>query len=119
MPQILSKTGFARDILFVSSASRICELKNLALDFLNSPLKWSYVEKHARMSILAHFSVQKVNHVTLEENKISKIANKVLEKRPLKGRVPNFKTKALAVRKLKGKENCENEDRETATLMAF
>ena len=33
------KTGLARDNLFVSSASRICELKNLALDFLNSLLK--------------------------------------------------------------------------------
>ena len=27
------KTGFARDFIFVSSASRVCELKNLALDF--------------------------------------------------------------------------------------
>ena len=36
MPQILSllKTGLARDIIFVSSASRICEPKNFALDFL-------------------------------------------------------------------------------------
>ena len=33
------KTSLDRDILFVSSASRICELKNLALDFLNSLLK--------------------------------------------------------------------------------
>ena len=33
------KTGLARDNLFVSSESRICELKNLALDFLNSLLK--------------------------------------------------------------------------------
>ena len=31
--------------------------------------------------------------------------------------MPNFKTKALAVRKLKGKENCENEHRETASFM--
>ena len=30
--------------------------------------------------------------------------------------MPNFKTKALAVR-LKGKENCENEHRETANFM--
>ena len=29
----------------------------------------------------------------------------------------NFKTKASAVRKLKGKENCENEHRETASFM--
>ena len=33
------KTGLARDNLFVSSESRICELKNLALDFLNSPFE--------------------------------------------------------------------------------
>ena len=33
------KTGHARDNLFVFSASRICELKNLALDVLNSLLK--------------------------------------------------------------------------------
>ena len=33
------KTGLARDNLYVSSASRICELKNLALDFLNLLLK--------------------------------------------------------------------------------
>ena len=33
------KTGLARDNRFVSAASRICELKNLALDFLNSLLK--------------------------------------------------------------------------------
>ena len=31
--------------------------------------------------------------------------------------MPNFKTKALAVQKLKGKENCENEHRETASFM--
>ena len=30
--------------------------------------------------------------------------------------MPNFKTKALAVQKLKGKENCENEPRETASF---
>ena len=30
------KTRLAKDILFVSSASRICELKNRALYFLNS-----------------------------------------------------------------------------------
>ena len=53
----------------------------------------------------------------LDRNKIWKIANKLLEKRQLKGRVPNFKTKASAVRKLKGKENCENEHRETASFM--
>ena len=40
-----------------------------------------------------------------------------MEKRQLKRSVPNFKTKALAVRKLKGKENCENERRETASFM--
>ena len=31
--------------------------------------------------------------------------------------MPNFKTNALAVQKLKGKENCENEHRETACFM--
>ena len=31
--------------------------------------------------------------------------------------MPSFKTNALAVRKLKGKENCENEHRETASFM--
>ena len=41
----------------------------------------------------------------------------VLEKRNLRGSVPNFKTKTLAVRKLKGKENCENEPREMASFM--
>ena len=34
-----TKTGLARDFLFVASASRICELKNLALGFLNLLLK--------------------------------------------------------------------------------
>ena len=52
------KTDLARDIIFVSSASRICELKNLGLDFLNSLLRQSYVEKRTHRSILAHFSVQ-------------------------------------------------------------
>ena len=33
------KTGLAKDFIFVSSASRVCELKNLALDFLNLLLK--------------------------------------------------------------------------------
>ena len=47
----------------------------------------------------------------------TKIANKVLEKRQLRESVPNFKTKALAVQKLKGKEKCENEHRETASFM--
>ena len=46
-----------------------------------------------------------------------KIANKVLEKRQLRRSVPNFKTKALAVWKLKGKENWENEHRETASFI--
>ena len=67
------------------------------------------------MSISAHFFGAK-RSITLER-KISKIANKVLDKRWLRGSVPNFKTKALAVRKLKGKENCENELRETANDM--
>ena len=73
--------------------------------------------------------------ITLELKKISKIANKVLEKRQRRGSVPNFKTRALAVWKLKGKENCKNEHRDNginfmynlctenqcnrATLMAF
>ena len=43
--------------------------------------------------------------ITFERKKISKIANKVLEKRQRRGSVPNFKTRALAVWKLKGKEN--------------
>ena len=55
--------------------------------------------------------------ITLERNKISKIAKEVLEKWQLRGSVPNFKAKALAVRKVKGKENCENEPRETASFM--
>ena len=55
--------------------------------------------------------------ISLERHKISKVANKVLEKRQRRGRVPNFKTKALAVWKLQGKENCENEHRETASFM--
>ena len=54
--------------------------------------------------------------ITFEPKKISKIANKVLEKRQLRGSVPNFKARTLAVYKLKGKENCENEHRETASL---
>ena len=33
------KTGLAGENLFVSTASRICELRNLALDFLNSLVK--------------------------------------------------------------------------------
>ena len=41
----------------------------------------------------------------------------VLEKRQLRASVPTFKNKALAVRKLKGKGNCENEHRETASFM--
>ena len=56
--------------------------------------------------------------ITLERKKlISKIANTVLEKRQRRGSVPNFKTMALAVWKLKGKENCENEHRETASFL--
>ena len=55
--------------------------------------------------------------ITFERKKISKIANKVLEKRQWRGSVPNFETKALVVWKLKGKENCENEHRETASFM--
>ena len=55
--------------------------------------------------------------IPLERKMISKIANKVLEKRQRRGSVPNFKTRALAVWKLKGKENCENEHRETASFM--
>ena len=44
----------------------------------------------------------------------------VLEKRQLRGRVPNFKTKALAaavVQKLKGKEKCVNEHGEKANFV--
>ena len=49
--------------------------------------------------------------------KISKIADMVLEKRWERGSGPNFKTKASAVRKLKGKENWENGHREKANFM--
>ena len=35
----------------------------------------------------------------------------------MKGSVPKFKTKVLAVQKLKGKENCKSEHRETASFM--
>ena len=55
--------------------------------------------------------------ITLGRKNVYKIANRVLDKRQLKGSVPNFKTKALAVWKLKGKENCENEHRETVSFM--
>ena len=55
--------------------------------------------------------------ITFEWKKISKIANKILEKRQRRGSVPNFKTRTLAVWKLKGKENCESEHRETASFM--
>ena len=55
--------------------------------------------------------------ITLERKNTSKIANNILEKRQRRGSVPNFKTRALAVWKLKGKENCENEHRETASFM--
>ena len=58
------------------------------------------------MSILAHFFGTK-RRITPERNNITKIANKVLEERPLRESVPDFETKALAVRKSKGKENCE------------
>ena len=51
------------------------------------------------------------------KKKISKIANKVLEKRQRRGSVLNFKTRALVVWTLKGKQNCENEHRETASFM--
>ena len=44
---------------------------------------------------------------TFERNKISKFANNILERRQLRGSVPNFKTKALAIRKLKGNEIVE------------
>ena len=58
------------------------------------------------MSILAHFSEQK-RRITPERNNITKIANKVLEERPLRESVLDFETKALAVRESKGKEYCE------------
>ena len=48
---------------------------------------------------------------------ISKIADKVLEKRWERESEPNFETKASAVRKLKGKENWESEHREKANFM--
>ena len=54
---------------------------------------------------------------TLERHDISKIANKILENRQLRGSVPNFKTKALAVWKIKGKENWENKHRKTTSFM--
>ena len=68
------------------------------------------------MSFLAHFSVHNgekfLNEIRYQKS-LTKIANKVLERRQLRGSLPNFKTKALAIQKLKGKENCENEHRET------
>ena len=67
------------------------------------------------MSNLAHFFGMN-RWITLEQKKIKK-ANKVLEKRQLRRSTPNLKTKASAIRKLKGKENCENEHRETANYM--
>ena len=65
------------------------------------------------MSNLAHF-YKTVNNFWTKLD--IKNRYKVLERRQLKGNVPNFKTNALAARKLKGKENCENEHRETASL---
>ena len=49
--------------------------------------------------------------ITFERKKISKLANKVLEKRQRRESVPYYKTRALAIWKLKGKENSENEHR--------
>ena len=54
--------------------------------------------------------------ITLERNKDIKCKHGVGEKM-IERKFANFKTKALAVRKLKGKENCENEHRETAIFM--
>ena len=61
MPQIptcLSWKPDLAEISFFLSASRVCELKDLALDVLNLLLKESYVEKQACMSYFAHFLVQ-------------------------------------------------------------
>ena len=63
------------------------------------------------------FGSHKLLHFNLNLYMLSKTANKVLEKRQLRGSMPNFKTKALAVWKLKGKENCEDEHRETASFV--
>ena len=49
---------------------------------------------------------------------LSQSANKVLEKKKQRRKsVPNFKTKAFAVRKLKEEEKCENEHREKAIFV--
>ena len=45
------------------------------------------------------------------------ITNTALEKRQLRGSVPNFKALTLAVQKVQGKETCENVHVETANFM--
>ena len=47
---------------------------------------------------------------------IENFADSFFGKQQMKN-VPNFKTKALAIQRLKGKENCESERRRTATLI--
>ena len=97
-----------RRLSFVLSASRVCGLKTFLWIFKFASEIKSYVKKHTRM---ANFSVQNGEKL-LNENKISKLTNKVLEKRQLRESVPDFKTKALAIRTFEGKEKCENEHRE-------
>ena len=52
------KIGLARDNLFVSSASRICELKNLALDFFKFAFEMKLCWKTHPHVIFGPFSAQ-------------------------------------------------------------
>ena len=52
-------SGLARDFIFVSSASRIYELKIFALEFLNLLLKYSDVKKHKHVKFGPCFGTQR------------------------------------------------------------
>ena len=90
---------------FVSSASRLCGRKNLALDFLICSWYKGMLKNTPACQIGPILGTKR--WLSLKRRQMSKIANKLLEKGQLRGNVPNFRTKALAIPKLKGKENRE------------
>ena len=99
----LLKTGLVRDNLFVSSASRICELKKICSGFFKFAFEIKlYWKTRPHVNFAPFFGTKR--WITLEQNNISKITNKVLENKQLRGSMPNSKANALVVWKLKGKK---------------
>ena len=110
------KTGLARDILFVSSASRICELKKPCSGFfkLASEIKlWWKTCPHVNFG--PFFGTKR--WVTLEQHKISKIANNIFWEKTTERKGAKFLDQGIGHSKVKRKRRLWKWTQRTASFM--